>query len=55
MLLAWFVLGQFEVIKEFYISQVLLCSDEPNRGWVQIAGTFFFFLEALLITNHLIK
>lgn len=44
MLLAWFALGQFGVIKEFYISQVLLCSDEPNGGWAQIFfSTFFFF------------
>ena len=41
MLLAWFVLEQFDVIKELYISQVLLCSDEPNTGWMQILFNFF--------------
>ena len=52
MFLAWFVLEQFEVIKEFYISQVLLCCDEPNTGWMQILLNIF---ETFKITIHLIK
>lgn len=51
MLLAWLVLGQFGVIKEFCISQVPLCSEEPSRSWARIFK--FFFFDALLITNCL--